>query len=511
MPRSGRSRAVTWLGDIVVGVAIALGQAPFDLVWVALAGLAGLLWRCGHAHGWRGAGWTAWRIGAAYFAVSLHWIVEPFLVDVPRHGWMAPFALVLMSGGLALFWGAAGMLSGVMRRDGPGQPIRAMLVFAVALTSVELARSYVLTGFPWALIGTIWIDTPLAQTVALFGLHGLGLASLLALVAGFAVARRAPTTFLRYLGGTFVTTLCLGVLAGPGFLQAPAPEPASTAPFIRLVQPNAAQHLKWDPDMVPVFLDRQIELSRPPTTAPRPDLVIWPETAIAYRLERAGPLLARIAESAGGAPVVLGAVRRPPEGPTNTLAVIDPTGTPSHIYDKAHLVPFGEYIPFGEMAARFGLRGLAARDGGGFHAGPGPVLLDLGKLGTVLPLICYEAIFPNFGRTETLAADWMLQITNDAWFGQFAGPQQHLVLARFRAIERGLPLLRAANTGISAVIDAHGVVRQSLPLDVIGTVEARLPPRLAPPLYARMGDVPIGVMLGVLLLFFFGVRSGERN
>lgn len=511
MPRTDRTRAGVWLGDVAIGVAIALGQAPFDLVWVAVIGLAGLLWRCGHAPGWRAAGWIAWRIGAAYFALSLHWIVEPFLVDVPRHGWMAPFALVLMSGGLALFWGVAGMLSGVLGRDGPGRPVWAMLVFAIALTGAELARSYVLTGFPWALIGTIWIDTLLAQTVALFGLHGLGLASMLALVAGFAVTRHARTPATRALSGPLVSALCLGGLAGLGAVRPPAPETPATAPLLRLVQPNAAQHLKWDPGMVPVFLDRQIELTRTAANAPRPDLVIWPETAIAYRLERAGPILARIADSAGGVPVVLGTVRRPPEGPTNTLAVIDPSGTPSHIYDKAHLVPFGEYVPFGDVAARFGLRGLAVSEGGGFFAGPGPVLLDLGALGTALPLICYEAIFPNFGRTEALAADWMLQITNDAWFGQFAGPQQHLVLARFRAIERGMPLVRAANTGISAVIDARGDVVQSLPLNVIGTVDARLPSRLASPVYAKTGDVPVGVLLGVLLVFFFGVRSGERN
>ncbi|ABV92755.1 apolipoprotein N-acyltransferase [Dinoroseobacter shibae DFL 12 = DSM 16493] len=474
------------LADVLCGLAIGLGQAPLGLWPLALLGLAGLLARLDRSSGWRAGAWTAWRAGAAYFALTLHWIVEPFLVDVARHGWMAPFALVLMAGGLALFWAAAGALAGGLR---PGLPRG--LGFALALMSAEMLRSYVFTGFPWALIGTIWIDTHAAQTAAFWGLHGLGLATLCILV----LARAQP------LGRGLATGAAgLALLTGLGMLRPDPPAIPPDAPVLRLVQPNAAQHLKWDPGMIPIFYARLLDLTARPAPGAPPALVIWPETAIAYRLENAGPLLSQIAETAGDAPVVLGAVRGTPAGATNALAVLDATGIPAQIYDKAHLVPFGEYVPFGDLAARLGIRGLAVAEGGGFLAGPGPQVLDFGPLGRALPLICYEAIFPNFGRARLAEADWMLQITNDAWFGQFAGPQQHLVLARFRAIERGMPLVRAANTGISTVIDPTGALTGALPLGVAGTLDAALPPALATPPYARLGDLPLLIAMIVSLL-----------
>ncbi|WP_424970803.1 apolipoprotein N-acyltransferase [Dinoroseobacter sp. S76] len=508
------TRRKSWAIDAALGALIALGQAPFGLIPAALIGLAGLLWRVSLPGAGRARAACAWRIGSAYFAVTLHWIVEPFLVDVPRHGWMAPFALVLMAGGLALFWGLAGWATARWQRRGS-----AIAGFALAFTLAEMLRSYIFTGFPWALIGTIWIDTPMAQTVAFWGLHGLGLVTLGALTAGLALALRLQARGAVRAGALGLVTAAssLTLLAGIGALRPDAPAIPAEAPTLRLVQPNAAQHLKWDPEMIPLFFQRQVTLTAQPPEGPAPDLVIWPETAIAYRLGSARPLLLQAAEAAQGVPVVIGAVRRTDFGPTNALAVIDAEGRPSAVYDKAHLVPFGEYIPFGDLAARLGIRGLAVAEGGGFHAGPGPVLLDLGGLGQALPLICYEAIFPHLGRHEALAADWMLQITNDAWFGNFAGPQQHLILARFRAIERGLPLVRAANTGISTVIDAHGAMASHLPLNTLGALDAPLPPRLAPPPYARMGDLPLAILLGLVLTLgvlrqvYLTVRPVERD
>lgn len=473
-----------WLRDVAWGGLIALGQAPFGLWPLALLGLGGLVWQLGRAATPKAAAWTAWRCGAAYFAVTLHWIVEPFLVDVARHGWMAPFALVFMSGGLALFWSAAGAASGALR---PG--LARGMGFALTLSLAELARSYVFTGFPWALIGTIWIDTPLAQTTALWGLHGLGFLTLACVALGVWPAHLGARSRGALIRSALLGAGGLVLLAGVGLLRPGAPEIAADAPVVRLIQPNAAQHLKWDPEMIPLFYARQLDLTARAAQGPAPALVVWPETAIAYRLDRAAPLLAQIAETAGGTPVVLGAIRSTPAGATNALAVLDEEGKPAQIYDKAHLVPFGEYVPFGDLAARFGIRGLAVAEGGGFAAGPAPALLDMGDLGRALPLICYEAIFPNFGRTLAPQADWMLQITNDAWFGQFAGPQQHLVLAQFRAIERGMPVVRVANTGISTVIDATGAFGDALPLGVAGSLDVALPEKLPLPVYARFGDL----------------------
>jgi apolipoprotein N-acyltransferase len=202
-----------------------------------------------------------------------------------------------------------------------------------------------------------------------------------------------------------------------------------------------------------------------------------------------------IAEAAGGVPVALGVQRSEGLRYFNSLAVIGPDAVPRAVYDKFHLVPFGEYIPFGDLAARFGLSAFAAQAGNGYTAGPGAALLDLGDLGRVQPLICYEAVFPQDLRAVPARPDWLLQATNDAWFGQLSGPWQHLAQARMRAIEMGLPLARAANTGISAMIDARGRVVAALGLDRAGVVDADLPAALPVTPYARLGDLPVLLVL----------------
>ncbi|MBN2906410.1 MAG: apolipoprotein N-acyltransferase [Rhodobacteraceae bacterium] len=471
-----------------LGLLMALGQAPFALWPVALVALGGLVWLVSRAPTPWAAARIAWAGGAGQFALALSWIVEPFLVDVASTGWMAPFALIGLAGGLALFWGLAGAFAGWA---GQGARSRA-LAFAVALAAVELARGYLLTGFAWALPGHIWIGAPQMQLGALIGANGLTLmTTLLAALPIVLAPGRGPLRALGLAGAAVVVT-------GAGLwgaLRLAVPMPVDpVAPHIRLIQPNAAQHLKWRADMVPVFWNRQLDLTAAPSD-PAPDLIIWPETAVPYLLERAGGALSVIAAEAGGIPVILGIQRR--EGPRtyNSLAVIGPGGQIRQVYDKHHLVPFGEYIPFAPLLGRLGISGLAAGDIYGYAAGPGPQLLDLGtRLGLALPLICYEAVFPQDLRTAERPR-WLVQITNDAWFGARSGPFQHLALARMRAVEQGLPLLRAANTGVSAVIDARGRITASLPLNTAGQLTAPLPPALAQTPYARWGDLPVLVVL----------------
>ena len=212
--------------------------------------------------------------------------------------------------------------------------------------------------------------------------------------------------------------------------------------------------------MIPVFWQRKLDLTAAPpgNDGARPALVVWPEVTLPYTLGARPDLTAQVAQAGQGSPVIVGAQRFEGTRLLNSLMVVDRDGRVAAIYDKHHLVPFGEYVPGGQLAAWAGLDGLATTGLGGFSAGPGPRLLDLRDigLGQVLPLICYEAIFPRHARFDGARPDWIVQITNDAWFGRFAGPQQHLAQARMRAIEQGLPLLRAANTGISAVIDPAG-------------------------------------------------------
>jgi apolipoprotein N-acyltransferase len=476
---------------LLLGICAALGQAPFDLPLSMILAQAGAfaIWRAQPSA--QAAWWMGWAFGTGYFGLALIWIVEPFQVDVGRHGWMAPFALVFMSAGLALFWAAA--FWGARRLS------TAAITLVLTWTLAEVLRAYMLTGFPWASPAQVLVEGPASRLLAYAGPHGatFGL-MLLAWCFSLRVshAGRAPQR---------VGQAALLIAAGLA-LHLPQALPASavTDHVVRLVQPNAEQHLKWQPELAELFYERQLSLTAAPGSTP-PDLVVWPETAIPWRLEHAAPVLAEISATAAGPAVVLGALRTAPDGVRNALAVLGPDGTVTQVYDKHHLVPFGEYIPLARLAGRVGLTGLAAR-GAGFSPGPGPTLLDFGPLGRALPLICYEAVFAHDVNRPPERPEFLLQITNDAWFGDYSGPQQHLAQARMRAIEQGLPLLRAANTGISAVIDPLGRITASLPMGVSGFVDAALPAPAPPTLYSRTGDLPVVLvlMLGLfaqLLLF----------
>jgi apolipoprotein N-acyltransferase len=264
-------------------------------------------------------------------------------------------------------------------------------------------------------------------------------------------------------------------------------------PVVRLIQPNAIQSEKWDPAMMPVFLNRQLAFTA--AEAERmPDLIVWPESAIPVLLDQGEAVLEAIGRAAGEIPVVIGVQRSEGFRYYNSLAVLQ-RGVPQDIYDKHHLVPFGEYVPLARLAAQFGILGFAVQEEAGFSAGPGPDLISIGRLGTALPLICYEAVFPHLVGAAPGRPDVLLQITNDGWFGDFAGPQQHLVQARFRAVEQGLPMIRVANTGISAVIGPDGAVLSSLALGTAGYLDAFVPDPLSPTVYSRTGDWPVITLL----------------
>jgi apolipoprotein N-acyltransferase len=412
-------------------------------------------------------------------------------VDVARHGWMAPFALVFMAGGLALFWGAA--FAAAARFGGP-------LAWAGALALAEIARGYVLTGFPWALVGYIWTDSGALQWAAWIGPFGLTFLTLLLVALTWAALARAAAPWLPAAPLPFLAL----TLAGAAL--APPPQDLAGRPVVRLVQPNAPQDEKWDPDRVIEFYQRQLGFTAVPGEPP-PALIVWPESAIAWPLDVAEPVLGEIAAAAAGIPVALGLNRREDGRWFNALVVVDESGGVAQLYDKHHLVPFGEYIPFGQLSRHIGLRSFAARDGYGYAAGPGPRLIDLPGIGATLPLICYEAIFPQGVRAAPARPDLLLQITNDAWFGEISGPYQHLAQARVRAVEQGLPLVRVANTGVSAVIDPAGRVLAEIPLGQAGFLDHAIPAPRPPTLYARMGDLPV---LGVIVALLAGVALRRR-
>ena len=482
--RTPRHRFALLLG---LGGIAALGQAPFSLPIFTFVGL-GLAMLCfaQTTRVWQ-AFWTGIALGTGYFAVALHWIVEPFLVDLARHGWMAPFALVLMAVGMSLFWGWAFALA-----RGVG---RSPWLLVVAWAGMELLRAYLFTGFPWAMPSYVLVDGVLGQGAAWIGSHGMNLVMFAALA--LVVQVRA------------VSVVGVAVLIAGLWPVSQGTEIAEGAPVVRVIQPNAPQREKWDPAHMQRFFDRAIlgTVAGPE----RPDVIVWPETSVPAPLGRAPNSMAAIASAAQGVPVVLGMNRIDGQRFFNAAVLMGRDGEVADVYDKHHLVPFGEYVPFGDLMARFGIHGMAAREGGGFSAGSGPRLIEIEGVGKALPLICYEVVFPQDVFAVAERPDLLLQITNDAWFGSFSGPFQHLQQARVRAIEMGLPLVRAANTGVSAVIDPHGRVLDFLPLNTHGHLDVALPKARAATLYSRTGDLPLMVILILLNAGLLGIAIRNRH
>ncbi|MEL7092930.1 MAG: apolipoprotein N-acyltransferase [Pseudomonadota bacterium] len=455
----------------VAGASGALAHAPYDLGPFILVPLVAAVALARGAARVRDAFGYGLVLGAGYFGLTLSWIVEPFQVDAATTGWMAPIAAVLLALLLGSFWGLALAFA---RWGGTG------LAFVTGFAGAEMLRAYIFTGFPWANAPQALVDGIAGQGLAWVGPHGMA-------IVMAAVAVLIVRVHRAWVSALLVLAASLLILAPP--LTGPSP---LTGTIVRLIQPNAPQDQKWDPEMIPVFVNRQIDFV---ASGPVPDLILMPETALPYLLEDAQPVFDVLADAARGAPLMLGIQRRDDGTYYNALASLDGAGQVQATYDKHHLVPFGEYMPFQWLFRRIEVGGLAQRAEGGYAAGPGPALLDLGPLGHALPLICYEVVFAHDVGGAPARADFLMNLTNDAWFGMRSGPQQHLAQARMRAIEQGLPMLRAANTGISAVIDPKGRVLDALALNEAGYLDVTLPAPAVPTFYAQLGDIPFALLL----------------
>ncbi len=501
---------------LLLGALSALALPPWHLVPLIVPAFAGLLWLLDGAaqmpRPLRAAAWTSWLFGVGHFLVGVHWIVEPFLVNAARHGWLIPFALAGLSGGLALFPAVTGWLTAVLtRRFALGGVARA-LAFAAIWVFFEWVRSWLFTGFPWNLAGYVWAATPAVMQAAAFaGILGVSLmtvvaAAMPAALAGADNGRRGPAWIAVAL---FTIALPAAVWIGGAARLGGAPgysagDSAGMVADVRLriVQANIPQRQKWQAELRASHLRRHIALSR--QSAPQPPThVIWPETAVPFFLANDENVRTAAATAVPqGGVLITGAPRRG-DGPGrgtfwNAAHAIAGDGSIVANYDKAHLVPFGEYVP---------LRGILPIDKlvagqGDFSAGGGRRTIAVPGLPPVSPLICYEAIFPGAVARRDERPGWLLNLTNDAWFGTFAGPQQHFAIAAARAVEEGLPMVRAANTGISAVIDPYGRAVAVLGLGVEGVLDSGLPRALAEPtLYARWGNaIPAGLLAIVVLL-----------
>ena len=445
---------------------------------------------------------TGWAFGFGYFGVSLYWVGEAFLVDAEVFAWLMPFAITAMPAGLALFWGLAIAVAAVLWTVRSSR----VMILAACWASAEWMRGHVLTGFPWNAPGYA-ADTvlPIAQSASLIGLYGLCFAVLLWATAPVLLMANNG----RYRG--LFCILASAVLAfGYGTLRLNQTETIYQSGIdLRIVQPNIAQKDKWQPENRRWIYERYLEMTRTDSSSRSLRIVIWPESALPALLDEQDGTRRQIAEAAGGqAFTILGSLRRNPQDTDsslfNSVLVIDASGNVAARYDKQKLVPFGEYLPFASVLEPLGLRKMVALPGG-FAGGPGPRTIDIKSIPRFAPLICYEAIFPRTLLDRTNRPEWLVNVTNDAWFGRSSGPHQHLTQARMRAIEEGLPLVRAANTGISVVVDPLGRVLHRIELGRRGSIDARLPAPVAATPYSNYGDWPFFALIG--LLTFCRVRT----
>ncbi|MFO1068528.1 MAG: apolipoprotein N-acyltransferase [Geminicoccaceae bacterium] len=478
----------------LLGAVATLALPPLHALPAVLA-FAGLLHLLRRQQGaWPGFA-LGWAFGFGWFLAGLYWIAIAFFTDAERFGALAVPAVVLLAGGLALLPGLAGLILGLRRwRSVAAQALALGVLWSLA----EIARGSLGLSFPWNPAALVWALSPATlQPVAWIGQWGLGAVTVAA--AALPAVWLAPDDRPQWpAAAAGMAGLAVLLLAGTARLQL-APEVADTAVRLRLVQANIAQTLKWDPALREQWFARHLTMSRDS----RADLVIWPETAVPYQLaadENARIAVAEVAPAAGY--VLTGGNRyeldREPPVAHNSLFAIAPDATVAALYDKVELVPFGEFLPFRGLLGRLGL-GKLTEGTLDFVPGPGAATLELAGFPPFRPLICYEAIFPLPAPAAAARPQWLLNITNDAWFGRSSGPYQHLAMARLRAVEEGLPLVRAANSGISAIVDPLGRVRQSLALGATGVIDAALPGALAaPPPFARLGGLATALLLAAL-------------
>ena len=510
---------------LVAGAVSALAMAPFNAWPVLFLTLPLAVWLIdGAAAGrWRGvpaAALSGFWFGLGYFVPGLYWLGYAFLVDAQTFAWLMPFAILGLPAYLALFTAFGFALARLLwTRDASR-----ILALALSLTAGEWLRGHLLTGFPWNAFGYALSEPlALAQTASLIGLWGMTFltvaifASPATLIDGSSRGRKpwlAPVSALLLLAAMIV-------FGAVRLTLQPTTMVANVK--LRIMQPNLQQDTKFNyaakAEVMQKYLALSDRASGPQSTGVRDaNILIWPESAFPFFLTREADAMAQIADLLPkGTVLITGSVRAPDLPPGvrvtrayNSVYVIDHDGSVLSVYDKLHLVPFGEFLPFQDWMEKLGFVQLT-KVTGGFIPGIRRRTMEVPGAPRALPLICYEAIFPGDVAAGDDRPGWIVNLTNDGWFGISTGPYQHLQQARLRSIEEGLPLVRAANTGISAVIDPLGRIVARLDLGIEGVLDARLPAAIPPTVYARVGDVPAATIALVALLFVLRRRFATRK
>lgn len=512
-----------------------LAMAPFEFWPILFLTLPPLVWLIdgtqAHERPLRAATLDGWWFGFGYFFFGLFWVGEAFLVEAHIFGWLLPFAITLMPAGLAVFTAAAFALARTFWHPS----LARVVILAVCLTLVEYLRGHIFTGFPWNILGYAFTSNlALMQSAALIGVYGLTAVTVLICTLPLVAATDAITSSgARPMRPAIlaVLALSLGPLAGLyayGVWVLPTNELATLEGVkIRIVQPSVPQHHKWARDKQAEIFADHLDLSKRDEQGRIDNLegvthVVWPEASMPFLPLATPQALAAIADLLPDDKYLLaGALRLEGSKPGdevrpsvrarsrvyNSIIVFGPDGNPLTLYDKLHLVPFGEYLPFRETMDQFGLEALT-RIRGGFASGPAPrPNLSVPGLPPVGPLICYEAIFPAAVIQTAERPGVLVNSTNDGWFGNMTGPYQHFQQSRLRAVEEGLPLVRAANNGVSALIDPYGRVVKSIALNERGVIDVKLPEPKSPTVYGMYGDRCLMLILLLFLLVAFGLMS----
>jgi len=510
---------------LVAGALSSLAMAPFNAWPVLFLTFPVMVWLIdgaggGRMHGLPAAAMAGWWFGLGYFVPGLYWIGYAFLVDAPTFAWLMPFAVLGLPAYLALFPAFGfGLARLIWSKDGSR-----VIAVAASLTASEWLRGHVLTGFPWNAFGyALTNPLALAQVASLIGLWGLTFlsvaifASPAVLIDGNSRGRRPWVTPAVAL----LVLIAMGIFGAVRLALQPTTPVANVK--LRIMQPNLQQDVRFNyaakAEVMRKYLTLSDRASGPQSTGVRDaSILIWPESAFPFFLTREADAMAQIDDLLPkGTILITGSVRAPdlPPGTRitrayNSIYAIDHDGSVLSIYDKLHLVPFGEFLPFQDWMEKLGLVQLTKVQGG-FIPGTGRRAMEIPNAPRALPLICYEAIFPDEVAARGDRPGWIINLTNDGWFGISTGPYQHLQQARLRAIEQGLPVVRAANTGISAVIDPIGRIVARLGLGVEGVLDSSLPAAIAPTVYARSGDIPAAMLVAAALILVIRRRVTKRS
>jgi apolipoprotein N-acyltransferase len=495
------------------GALSALAMAPFNAWPVLFLTFPTLVWLIDGAGIGRWGGVAAaaaigWWFGFGYFVAGLYWIGYAFLVDAPDFGWLLPIAVIGLPAVLAIYTAFGVALARVLWTRGALR----ILALAAALTTSEWLRGHLLTGFPWNAFGYA-LTTPLAlaQAASLVGIWGLTFIAI-AVFASPATLSDDPTETRKPWLPLALGILLLAALGGFGVWRLDrTPTRLVEGVHLRIMQPNLQQDVRFNYSAKQEVMNRYIALSNEASSTKTQGMtgttqLIWPESPFPFFLTREADALAQISNLLPQNSVLItGAMRlADPDNPAqsgvyNSIYVIDHSGSIAAVYDKVHLVPFGEYLPLEHFLERLGLEELT-RQRGGFLAGDRHRLIAIPGAPLALPLICYEVVFAGEVMPPGQRPGWIVNVTNDGWFGISTGPYQHFQQARVSAIELGLPLARAANTGISAVVDPLGRILNSLPLGTAGVFDAPLPRAIGAPIYTRLGDAPAFVLVFMALV-----------